>query len=248
MDVEEIRKEAYTVLHDCVEELMTAGQIPAGGVVVLGCSTSEVMGGRIGKASAPEVGEIIAQTMLQVCAEYELHAAFQCCEHLNRAIVVEQEELRALGLTQVRAIPQPKAGALCLLLPGSICSILPWPCIFRQTLPLTWGIPWWGCTSARWRCLCAASMIIWDRHIWSWPMLVCLTLAAVERSTNKNHHGMLIRGRVARLVSFCASMDVPCNIHTLFTLFAPSLKVHIRFVVYTTLQREASGDLLERNA
>ncbi len=110
MDMETICKEAYTVLNDCVEELITAGQIPAGGVVVLGCSTSEVMGGKIGKASAPEVGEILAKTMLQVCAEHELHAAFQCCEHLNRAIVVEQETLRALGLTQVRAIPQPKAG------------------------------------------------------------------------------------------------------------------------------------------
>ncbi len=110
MDLEAIRSEAYTVLNDCVEELMAAGQIPAGGVVVLGCSTSEVTGARIGKASVPEVGDVIAQTMLQVCAEHQLHAAFQCCEHLNRAIVVEKDVLKELQLTQVRAVPQPKAG------------------------------------------------------------------------------------------------------------------------------------------
>lgn len=199
MDVEEIRKEAYTVLGDCVEELMNAGQIPAGGVVVLGCSTSEVMGGRIGKASAPEVGEIIAQAMLQVCAEHELHAAFQCCEHLNRAIVMEQEELRALGLTQVRAVPQPKAGGLCSLPHGSTCSILPWPCTFRQMLPLTWGILWWGCISARWLCLFGASMIILDRRIWSWPTLACLTSVAAGRYTSKNVRQQFEASRKARL-------------------------------------------------
>jgi uncharacterized protein (TIGR01440 family) len=110
MDLEAMRSEAYTVLNDCVEELMTAGQIPAGGVIVLGCSTSEVTGARIGKGSVPEVGDVIAQAMLQVCAEHQLHAAFQCCEHLNRAIVVEKDVLKELQLTQVRAVPQPKAG------------------------------------------------------------------------------------------------------------------------------------------
>lgn len=110
MDMEAIAREAELVLTDCVDALAEAGQIAPGGVIVLGCSTSEVAGARIGKGSVPPLGEIIAQAMLAACRRRGLHAAFQCCEHLNRAIVLEQPVLRALGLTQVRAIPQPKAG------------------------------------------------------------------------------------------------------------------------------------------
>lgn len=102
--------EARRVLNACVEELMAGGNLREGSVVVLGCSTSEVAGGRIGKNSVPELGGVIAGAMLEVCAAHGLHAAFQCCEHLNRAIVVEREVLQALRLTEVRAVPQPKAG------------------------------------------------------------------------------------------------------------------------------------------
>lgn len=110
MELEAIGRQARQVLADCVDELASAGQIEAGGVIVLGCSTSEVAGGHIGKASVPALGEAIASAMLAACAKHGLHAAFQCCEHLNRALVVEKAVLRTLGLTQVRAIPQPKAG------------------------------------------------------------------------------------------------------------------------------------------
>ena len=110
MDMETMRREAHNVLSDCVERLMQQGQIPAGGVIVLGCSTSEVVGARIGKGSVPELGKAIAEAMLDACRERQLHAAFQCCEHLNRAIVVEKEVLKDMHLGLVRAIPQPKAG------------------------------------------------------------------------------------------------------------------------------------------
>ncbi len=106
----EIEKEARRVLTACVGELKEAGRIPAGGVVVLGCSTSEVAGGRIGRASVPEYGRAIAQAMLSACAAWGLKAAFQCCEHLNRAIVLEEADLARLRLTGVHAVPQPKAG------------------------------------------------------------------------------------------------------------------------------------------
>ena len=110
MDMETMRREAHNVLSDCVERLMQQGQIPAGGVIVLGCSTSEVVGAHIGKGSVPELGKVIAEAMLDACRERQVHAAFQCCEHLNRAIVVEKEVLKDMHLCQVRAIPQPKAG------------------------------------------------------------------------------------------------------------------------------------------
>ncbi len=105
-----LKEEIFRTLDAAVDALQKAGDIPAGGLIVLGCSTSEVAGARIGKGSVPELGETIAEAMLAACAARSLNAAFQCCEHLNRCIVMEQEVLRVHGLTQVRAIPQPKAG------------------------------------------------------------------------------------------------------------------------------------------
>lgn len=102
--------DARRVFDDCLEELCSAGNLQPGDVVVLGCSTSEVAGGRIGKNSVPELGALLARAMLDACLAKKLLAAFQCCEHLNRAIVVEQDVLVRRGLVQVRAIPQPKAG------------------------------------------------------------------------------------------------------------------------------------------
>lgn len=86
------------------------GRLENGAMVVLGCSTSEVMGAHIGKGSVPELGEHIAKAMVDACKENGLVPAFQCCEHLNRALVMDREELKKRGLVQVHAVPQPKAG------------------------------------------------------------------------------------------------------------------------------------------
>jgi len=110
MDIEMIRAEAQQVLSTCIEELAQAGKLEQGSLIVLGCSTSEVAGARIGKGSVPELGGVIAGAMIEACRAHGFHAAFQCCEHLNRAIVMERSVLRAHGLTQVNAVPQPKAG------------------------------------------------------------------------------------------------------------------------------------------
>ena len=110
MNIETIREEAMQVFSACVDELAQAGQLEEGSVIVLGCSTSEVAGARIGKGSVPELGDVIAGAMIAACRAHGFHAAFQCCEHLNRAVVMEQQVLRELGCRQVKAVPQPKAG------------------------------------------------------------------------------------------------------------------------------------------
>ena len=79
-------------------------------VVVIGASTSEIAGGRIGKNSVPELGEAVAEAIIAACAELELCPAFQCCEHLNRALVMERPLLERLRLTEVNVMPIPKAG------------------------------------------------------------------------------------------------------------------------------------------
>ena len=103
---EEIRAQ----LCACVKYLKENASLRDGAVVVLGCSTSEVAGGHIGKNSVPELGDALASAMLEACAQYGLRPAFQCCEHLNRALVMEQSLLSELRLTQVNVMPVPKAG------------------------------------------------------------------------------------------------------------------------------------------
>ena len=68
MDKHQLEAEARQVLRACVKELKRAGNLPAGSLIVLGCSTSEVSGANIGKGSVPELGEIIARAMLEACA------------------------------------------------------------------------------------------------------------------------------------------------------------------------------------
>ena len=110
MLIDAMRLEASHVLDESIEALVRAAGLKPGSLIVLGCSTSEIAGARIGKGSVPELGLIIAQSFLSSCRVREMHAVFQCCEHLNRALVMEEDVLRSHQLIQVCAVPQPKAG------------------------------------------------------------------------------------------------------------------------------------------
>lgn len=72
-------------------------------LLAVGCSTSEVGGGTIGRASSPGLGQEIARAVLDAAASVGFAPAFQCCEHLNRALVVEREMI-ALSLYYVNSI------------------------------------------------------------------------------------------------------------------------------------------------
>lgn len=122
----ELKNEIASALDAAVDALQKAGDIAPGGLIVLGCSTSEVAGARIGKGSVPELGGIIAEAMMNACRKRGLDAAFQCCEHLNRAIVMEQRALNERRLTQVNAVPQPKAGGS---VPAAVWKLLDKPAL-----------------------------------------------------------------------------------------------------------------------
>ena len=92
------------------EELLEAAHLETGDVFVVGCSGSEIMGGRIGHASSLQAAEAVLAGVLPPLQEQGVFLAAQCCEHLNRAIVVEREVARQYGLQIVAAIPQPHAG------------------------------------------------------------------------------------------------------------------------------------------
>ena len=94
----------------CVRYLAQQGKLKTGATVVLGCSTSEVAGGVIGHNSVPELGRALAEAFIRACDALGLSAVVQCCEHLNRALVMEQATLDRLRLTQVNVRPVPTAG------------------------------------------------------------------------------------------------------------------------------------------
>ena len=97
-------------LKACVDYVAEQGHLKPGAAVVLGCSTSEVAGGHIGKNSVPELGDALAEAMISACKARGLNPVFQCCEHLNRALILERAAAEKYGYEEVNVVPQLKAG------------------------------------------------------------------------------------------------------------------------------------------
>lgn len=93
-----------------IRELIEASGISSGEILVIGCSSSELTGGTIGKASAPEAAEALLDAIYPLLKEKGIFLAAQCCEHLNRAIIIERECAKRYQLDEVCVVPQPKAG------------------------------------------------------------------------------------------------------------------------------------------
>ena len=104
--IEKIKKEAKIA----IEELIEVSGIKAGEILVIGCSSSEMTGGVIGKASAPEAASALLDEIYPILCEKGIFLAAQCCEHLNRALIIERECAVKYGLEEVCVVPQPKAG------------------------------------------------------------------------------------------------------------------------------------------
>ena len=90
-------------------QLAEAARLHKGQIVVVGCSTSEVVGHRVGSWSTPEVGQAIFNGLHSVFGPMGVYIAAQCCEHLNRALIVEHEAVPNGEIVNV--LPQPKAGS-----------------------------------------------------------------------------------------------------------------------------------------
>jgi uncharacterized protein (TIGR01440 family) len=91
-------------------EFNEQASLQPGQLLVVGCSTSEVTGERIGTAGTFEVAEMIFRGLEKLRAETGIHLAFQCCEHLNRALVVERAVAEKRGFEEVSVVPVRKAG------------------------------------------------------------------------------------------------------------------------------------------
>lgn len=90
-----------------VSEICDTARLKKGALFVTGCSSSEVLGERIGTATSVDVAERIYRGVQRALSERGIYLAAQCCEHLNRALVVERAVMERYDLEQVNAIPQP---------------------------------------------------------------------------------------------------------------------------------------------
>lgn len=104
--LEKIKSEAIKA----TKELIEAASLKKGDIFVVGCSTSEVCGDKIGTNSNYDAAGAVFEGIYSVLSEKGIYLAAQCCEHLNRCVVIEQECLDKYFLDEVNAIPQPKAG------------------------------------------------------------------------------------------------------------------------------------------
>ena len=107
---EEFKKQIETEARQAVTELLAQAKLKKGDVFVVGCSSSEIVGGHIGKDSSLEAAQAVYAGVAPVLAENDIWLAAQCCEHLNRALVVERDVAEAHGFEIVNAIPQLHAG------------------------------------------------------------------------------------------------------------------------------------------
>lgn len=103
--LEEIKKEA----EEAALELLEKARLKKGNIAVIGCSTSEILGDDLGGHSTPEIAQAVFDGINSVFKPKGIYIAAQCCEHLNRAIIIEREAVPFLQI--VNAVPQPKAGS-----------------------------------------------------------------------------------------------------------------------------------------
>ena len=103
-------KTIYEQVKQAAEELVATAKLKKGDLLVVGCSSSEITGAKIGSDSKPETANEVFSAIRDVIVGKGIFLAAQCCEHLNRALVVEAEYAEKHGLEPVNAVPQPKAG------------------------------------------------------------------------------------------------------------------------------------------
>ena len=104
--MKEIKQQAI----DAVCELIETSGLQKGEVLVIGCSSSEIVGETIGHGSSLEAAEIVFDAIYPILKEKGIYLAAQCCEHLNRALIVERACAEKYGWEIVSVVPQPKAG------------------------------------------------------------------------------------------------------------------------------------------
>lgn len=104
--MEEIKKQLSAALND----LLAVANLQENDILVVGCSTSEVLGEKIGSYGSLDVAAELYAALKEILAPKKIFLAAQCCEHLNRAIIIEKEAAVKYGFEIVNAVPHAHAG------------------------------------------------------------------------------------------------------------------------------------------
>ena len=107
---EAFKQQIEAEARQAVTELLAQAGLRKGDVFVVGCSSSEIVGGHIGKDSSLEAAQAVYAGIAPVLAENGIWLAAQCCEHLNRALIIEREAAEKYGWEEVCVVPRPHAG------------------------------------------------------------------------------------------------------------------------------------------
>lgn len=103
-------KKIETQTRTALLALLSEAKLEEGDIVVIGCSTSEVGGHRVGTFSSTDIGKVLFDTIYPELKKRGLFLAVQCCEHLNRSLIIEKEAAKIYRLDRVNVIPQLHAG------------------------------------------------------------------------------------------------------------------------------------------
>lgn len=102
--------EITNAARQAVTELLDKAGLRPGSLFVVGCSSSEIVGAQIGKGSSMEAAQAVFAGIYPVLKERGIYLAAQCCEHLNRALIIEEEAAEKLGYEPVNVRPWAHAG------------------------------------------------------------------------------------------------------------------------------------------
>lgn len=122
MQQSDFLKKIQSDLSLALNEFFPIAKLSPRSLLVVGCSTSEVLGEKIGTHGSAETADVIFHTLFDFCREHSLFLAAQCCEHLNRALILDKSSCDAqLSANRVNVVPMPHAGG-SLPLPLTVLS------------------------------------------------------------------------------------------------------------------------------
>ena len=117
-DIDKIKQDIRSLFN----ELLAQAAPDESDILVVGCSSSEITGRKLGTFSNEEIGREVVSVLYEECRKNGLHLATQCCEHLNRALIIEKTVAKERGYEIVSVVPKLKAGGS---LSTAAYSILP---------------------------------------------------------------------------------------------------------------------------
>ena len=107
---DEVLEEIRTQTKEVLKELLAVAKMKPGQILVVGCSSSEIGSYKIGSHSSETIGQTVYKALYEELKPLGIYLAAQCCEHLNRSLILEKEAAVKYGYPMVNVVPQPKAG------------------------------------------------------------------------------------------------------------------------------------------